>query len=249
MDLEILKTELDDIELKKITFLRRLHYQIVCLMNHKEAKEENASDIKLLLDYINTNVVNKFPSVNKLNFGKYCVYLMLKFTIEIFLNIKDEEKDKEEKEIQNDMVKLNQVHQIFFKQIFLINKNDCFNKDEIKKILFYYCKIMSKICYNNKKEKFLHSNKLRNKEKQIEDEDEMSQKMNEEEEKLLYGTCMYCMKESSVMGIGRIEHICEQNTFKTFTSFDNITYKQWCSHFIAPMNSNNTEFDIILANC
>lgn len=230
MDSERLKDERDGLEMVKISKLRELHHRTMCIIRLPEAAITTRPKYEKLLKFIDNNVMNKPLSINFLEFSKFAMYMMLKYSCEAIIDAAHRyEEDMSYKipiQTASDLMsEIEDVNKNLFSLVYeTTNDTDIGNPLFCKELLMKYCSVMYKICYVT---------------------DSFSK---DDIDFNLKRVCFLCHIQSIYCGIGRLEAVCEDIPIKTYTSFQNIVYNGCCSHFIAPLDKYTTQYDMLLSS-
>lgn len=232
MDSERLKDAKDGIEMFKISKLRELHYRTVCLLKIPDAVIDQRHLYEKLLRFINDKVVPKRLSINYLEFAKYSVYIMLKYACEAVISAANNyEEDRAyiiPVQSASDIIReLDEIHRDLFSRVYRATEGEEDyerSKVNLKTLLFRYCAVMSLICF--KTYSFSKQDADFNKKR----------------------VCYFCQIRSLYSGIGRLENLCEEIPIKTYTDFQHIVYNGCCSDFITPLDTNTTQYDMLLSS-
>lgn len=234
MDSEQLKDTSDCEEVKKLTSLRLLLYQLRYLVDDPVAGEEMYSDIVNLVKFVEIEVepkLTRFTS-NYVENAKRWLYMMLKYAGEDFITTVDARRQNLQPTIREDNLlhSIHSVHEEYVDIVFDPTHSLWMNKSKIVEIANKYCKIMSHVYYNLTRDIISVDGK------------QISNK-----------TCFFCQVNASVLGIGRIEGMCEESDTEgliceTYTNFTINRYNNLCDHYLGDMNRFKTPWDMLLSS-
>ena len=232
MDSEKLKDAEDCVEINKLTSLRLFLYQLRSLERCPDAGEDLYEDVKNIVKFVETKVEPKLGlfTSNYIENAKRWIYMMLKYAGQDFVNAVDARRkgiDLPTRK-QNLILRLKEAHEEYFDIVFDPTYTEWLDVAKIVELCKKYCKLMSYVFFNYEKDI------------QTLDKNDTS-------------ICYFCQANASVLGVGRIEGMCEECekeglVCETYTKFVIDRYKNICDHYIGDMMRFKTPLDNLLAN-
>jgi len=215
--------------MKKLQTLRTFLHQVRCLVHHPEAGEDLYSDLVELVYFVERCVEPKLTrfTPNFIENAKRNTFMMLKYAAQDLIEAVNARRRFRQlvRNRENLLERLRAVHERLFEIIFDPTYSLWLDRDRLVGIVKDCCRIMSRINFN-------FSTDVVTKD-------------------LISSTCFFCHMNASIVGVGRIEGICEDEDGLTCGTFTDFTVKHCgkvCDHLIGDVNKFKTPYDFLLSS-